>query len=56
MDEATSSLDAETEKRFIENLKAIDGITVLFITHKREVLENCSRIIEISGAEIDIKC
>lgn len=55
MDEATSSLDAETERKFIENLKAIDGITVLFITHKREVLENCSKIIEISGTEISIK-
>lgn len=55
MDEATSSLDAETERRFIEKLKAMDGITVLFITHKREVLANCSKIIEISGAEISIK-
>ena len=55
MDEATSSLDAETERRFIENLKAIDGITVLFITHKIEVLENCSRTIEFSGTEISIK-
>lgn len=55
MDEATSSLDAETERKFIENLKAIGGITVLFITHKREVLENCSKIIEISGTEISIK-
>lgn len=55
MDEATSSLDAETERKFIENLKAIDGITVLFVTHKREVLENCSKIIEISGTEISIK-
>lgn len=55
MDEATSSLDAETERRFIEKLKAMDGITVLFITHKREVLANCSKIIEISGTEISIK-
>lgn len=55
MDEATSSLDAETERRFIENLKAMDGITVLFITHKIEVLENCSRTIEFSGTEISIK-
>lgn len=55
MDEATASLDAETEKRFIENLKALHGITVLFITHRKEVLRNCSKIIEISNGEINIK-
>ncbi|MCH5170874.1 MAG: ABC transporter ATP-binding protein [Oscillospiraceae bacterium] len=55
MDEATSSLDAETEKKFIENLKEINGITVLFITHRKEVLRNCSKVIEISGGEISIK-
>lgn len=56
MDEASSSLDTETERRFIENLKKMDGITVLFITHREEVLRNCGKIIEISGGEIDIKC
>ena len=55
MDEATSSLDAETEKKFIENLKEINGITVLFITHRKEILRNCSKVIEISGGEISIK-
>lgn len=55
MDEATASLDAETEKNFIENLKALHGITVLFITHRREVLRNCSKIIEISDGKINIK-
>lgn len=56
MDEATSALDAETERKFIENLKAVNGITVLFITHRKEVLHNCNKIIQISGGEIDIKC
>lgn len=56
MDEATASLDAETEHRFIENLKELNGVTVLFITHRTEVLNNCNKIIQISGGEIDIKC
>lgn len=56
MDEATASIDAETERRFIENLKAQKGVTVLFITHRTEVLHNCNKIIQISGGEIDIKC
>lgn len=56
MDEATSSLDAETERKLMENLREIDGITVLFITHRNEVLHNCNKIIQISGGEIDIRC
>ena len=55
MDEATSSLDAQTERQFIENLKKIDGITVLFITHREEVLSKCGKIIQISGGDIRIK-
>lgn len=55
MDEATSSLDTETERKFIENLRTTDGITVLFITHKEELLGKCSKIIEISDTEINTK-
>ena len=55
MDEATSSLDAQTERQFIENLKKIDGITVLFITHREEVLSKCGKIIQISGGDMRIK-
>lgn len=55
MDEATSALDAVSERKFIENLKSLHGITVLFITHREEVLSNCSKIIEISNGAIGIK-
>ena len=55
MDEATSSLDAETERKLIGNLKKLHGVTVLFITHRNEVLHNCNKIIQISSGEIDSK-
>lgn len=55
MDEATSSLDAETERKLITNLKELRGVTVLFITHREEVLHNCNKIIHISGGEIDVQ-
>lgn len=48
MDEATSALDSQTENKFIENLKNIEGITVLFITHREEVLKSCNKIIDIT--------
>lgn len=46
MDEATASLDAETEERFINNLKNTHGITVVFISHREKVLESADKIIE----------
>lgn len=52
MDEATSSLDAKTERRFIENLKSVKGLTVLFITHREEVLRGCTSLIEITNGEL----
>lgn len=52
MDEATSSLDGKTERRFIENLKSVKGLTVLFITHREEVLRGCTSLIEIANGEL----
>lgn len=48
MDEATSALDGKTENKFLHNLKNIEGITVLFITHREEVLKSCNKIIDIT--------
>lgn len=47
MDEATASLDAVTEERFINNLKNTHGITVVFITHREKVLDSADKIIEL---------
>lgn len=50
LDEFSSSLDPETEKRLMENLSsALPGRTMIFITHRRKMItEYCSDIIELA--------
>lgn len=52
-DEATNSLDMETESAVME---AIDGLrsefTILIIAHRLNTLKGCSRIFEIENGEI----
>lgn len=52
MDEATSALDSETEEKIINNLKNNDEITVLFITHREMVLEQCDRTVTAANGHI----
>lgn len=49
LDEATSSLDEETEKKIINNLNhTYPNLTVLFITHKKSLLQNFNKIINLN--------
>ena len=49
LDEFSSSLDPETEKRLMENLSSsLPGRTMIFITHRRKITEYCSDIIELA--------
>lgn len=43
LDEATCSLDPETEQRVLENLRALSGKTVIAVTHRPAALEVCDR-------------
>lgn len=52
MDESTSALDSESEKKLIENLKARKDITVLFITHRESVLFNCDYEITVLNGKV----
>lgn len=52
MDESTSALDSESEKKLIENLKARKDVTVLFITHRESVLFNCDYEITILNGKV----
>jgi ABC-type multidrug transport system fused ATPase/permease subunit len=50
LDEATAGLDSETEKKILKNL--IDftpGLTLLLITHNKNILHICSSIYEIKN-------
>lgn len=55
LDEATSSLDEETSKNLIHFINELKGKkTILFISHKKENLKNCDKIIEIKNKNITI--
>lgn len=50
MDEATSSLDEETENQIINSLKALDkDITLIIITHRKSLLEICNKVVNIDN-------
>ena len=46
LDEPTSALDAETESRLAESLHRM-GLTLLIITHRRDLLEGADQVIEL---------
>ena len=52
LDEATSALDEQTEVKVLNNLKQIDGITLILITHKKAAANICNRKLELKGKKI----
>jgi ATP-binding cassette, subfamily B, bacterial PglK len=54
-DEATSSLDEETEKKFIENIFNLNGNrTIIISTHKLNSLNKCDKIYSIKNNKLEI--
>tara|TARA_B110000037_G_scaffold211495_1_gene263133 strand:- start:854 stop:2560 length:1707 start_codon:yes stop_codon:yes gene_type:complete len=54
LDEATNSLDHETENKILEELKILKGkITILFITHRLSTLSFCSKIFRIKNNNLN---
>ena len=55
LDEPTSSLDEKTEKKIIDIINQLKGKkTIFLISHKRENLKNCDKIISIKDKKIEI--
>lgn len=53
LDESTNSLDSETEKKILENFKNLQGEkTILIISHNRESLRYCDKIIKIEKGNL----
>ena len=52
LDEATSALDEKTEKEFLTNLKALDNVTSIIVSHKKAALEICNKTIQIKNGKI----
>ena len=52
-DDPISSVDADTEKDILENLKQITaGKTTIFITHRIQSIKNFDRIVVMENGEI----
>ncbi|MDO4742557.1 MAG: ABC transporter ATP-binding protein [bacterium] len=50
LDECTSALDEQTERRLLQNIKNLKTKTVIFISHRRAALEICDSIITLENA------
>ncbi len=48
LDEATGSLDAETERRLLENLRSMTDKTVVIVTHRPAALTVCDRVLRFT--------
>ncbi len=46
-DEATSALDPETERRLLENIRAMSDKTLIFITHRMAVCDYCDDVLKL---------
>ena len=55
LDEATSSLDIETEKKILKTLKKLKNKTVIFITHRTNNLKYFNKIYKIHNSSCELK-
>lgn len=53
LDESTSAIDLQTEKKLLENIKSLsEKKTCIIITHKTSVTEICSRVYEVADMTV----
>lgn len=53
LDEATCSLDAASEQRILDGLRSLARRpTVILVSHRRESLERCDRVLTFAGGRI----
>jgi ABC-type multidrug transport system fused ATPase/permease subunit len=56
LDEATNSLDHETEKKILEILKNFKGkITIIMISHRNNIYDFCDYLYEVKNNSVNIK-
>ena len=55
LDECTSALDEETEKRLLQNLVNLQNKTCMIITHKKAALSICNKEVCIEDKKIIVK-
>ena len=52
LDEATSSLDVDTESQILDELEAFDKKTIISIAHRINTLKNCDKIYRFSNGSV----
>lgn len=54
LDEATSALDEATEERVLSNIRCIEGITCVIVSHKKAALAVCDKEIRIENKKFNV--
>lgn len=52
LDEATSALDEQTESTLLKNLKELEGVTLIIISHKKAAADICNKRIRVEDKKI----
>ena len=52
LDEVTSSLHPELEQAVIRSLKTLEDKTIIIVTHRKEVLGICDRIVDFDEVQL----
>ena len=47
LDESTDAFDLETERLVLDRLKVLDGLTIIFISHRPSVMEHADLVIDL---------
>ena len=55
LDEATSALDEETERKVLDNLKGLDDVTLIIVSHKKAANSICNKVLKIKDKKIVIQ-
>lgn len=55
LDESTSALDRQTEEKLLGNLKQLTDKTVLFVSHRQQALEICSRHLHFEEGMVQME-
>ena len=55
LDESTSALDQQTERKLLDNLKQLTDKTVLFVSHRLQALEICSKQLHFEEGMVQMK-
>lgn len=54
LDECTSALDPETEKKVLERIRALQGRTCIAVTHRPAATEVCDWSLEIRDRQVTV--